>query len=137
MKLKRLPFFTALLLTLALTAPGFADMQWSVIKTLKIEDQPLDFAYSTSRRQVYVLTDRGDLLIYELDGRLTDTVPVGKEFDRLKHIQGSDVVFLSSRNDKTIKVIELDYVQNIDVSGAPIKGPENAPVVIALFSDFQ
>jgi hypothetical protein len=62
---------------------------------------------------------------------------VGKGFDRLWHIQGSDVLLLSNREKKTVQIIELNFVEQIDISGSPFRGPENAPVVVAVFSDFE
>jgi hypothetical protein len=62
---------------------------------------------------------------------------VGKVYDRLKLVESSDILFLSSRKDKIIQIIQLDFVQNIDTLGSPFKGSENAPVIIAVFSEFQ
>ncbi|HHP7235249.1 MAG TPA: thioredoxin domain-containing protein [Desulfobacterales bacterium] len=114
-----------------------AVMDWNVIKTLKIKDDPIDLAFSTSRNQIYVLTAAGEILVYAADGSLVESIAVGNGFDQMRHIQGSDILFLTSRKDKTVKIIELEYVQEIDLSGSPSKGPENAPVKIAVFTDFQ
>ena len=62
---------------------------------------------------------------------------VGQEYDRFWHIQGSDVLLLSSRKNKTVQILELNFVEQIDTSGSPFRGPENAPVVVAVFSDFE
>lgn len=114
-----------------------AVMDWNVIKTLKIKDDPIDLAFSTSRNQIYVLTAAGEILVYAADGALVESIAVGNGFDQMRHIQGSDILFLTSRKDKTVKIIELEYVQEIDLSGSPSKGPEDAPVKIAVFTDFQ
>lgn len=114
-----------------------AVMDWNVIKTLKIKDDPIDLAFSTSRNHIYVLTAAGEILVYAADGSLVESIAVGNGFDQMRHIQGSDILFLTSRKDKTVKIIELEYVQEIDLSGSPSKGPENAPVSIAVFTDFQ
>jgi len=114
-----------------------AVMDWNVIKTLKIKDDPIDLAFSTSRNQIYVLTAAGEILVYAADGDLVESIAVGNGFDQMRHIQGSDILFLTSRKDKTVKIIELEYVQEIDLSGSPSKGPADAPVKIAVFTDFQ
>ncbi len=126
-----------LLICLGILAPVHAEVEYNVLKTYKLEDQPVDMAFSANRNEIYVLSPTGELLIYAANGRLTEKINVGKVYDRLQLIQGSDVLFLSSRKDKTIQVIQLEFVQKIDTSGSPYKGSENAPVVIAVFSEFQ
>lgn len=44
---------------------------------------------------------------------------------------------LSSRTGSTVQLITLDFIQNINVTGSPFKGPADAPIAIAVFSDFQ
>ena len=36
-----------------------------------------------------------------------------------------------------IRVAALDFARRIDTTGVPFKGVDNAPVVIAVFSDFE
>jgi hypothetical protein len=120
-----------------LLSPVHAQVELNVLKTYDLEDQPIDVAFSTNRNEIYVLNEKGELLIYTTDGRLTEKIDVGKGYDRLQLIGNSNVLFLSSRKDKTIRVIQLEFVQDIDTSGSPFKGPEDAPVVIAVFSEFQ
>jgi hypothetical protein len=126
-----------LLICLGILAPVHAEVEYNVLKTYKLEDQPVDMAFSANRNEIYVLNPKGELLIYAANGRLTEKINVGKVYDRLQLIQGSDVLFLSSRKDKSIQVIQLEFVQKIDTSGSHYKGSENAPVVIAVFSEFQ
>jgi hypothetical protein len=85
---------------------------------------------------LFVLTDRGQVLIYLPNGKLTGKIPVGKTIDRIDTIPGGNALFLSSRIDKKIKILRLDFIQQINTLG-PFKGAVEAPVVIAVFSDFQ
>jgi hypothetical protein len=72
-----------------------------------------------------------------VQGEIVDSIPVAKEFDRLS-IPGKDnVIALSSSSGKRIEIIRYKTLHNIDISGLPFKGPENAPVTIAVFSDYQ
>jgi len=137
MKLKPAVVLLLMLATLAAATPCPAVVEVDVLKTLKLTEEPLDVAFSTSRNQIYVLSANGDLLVLAADGNLIERVAVGKQYDKIDLVQGSDVLFLSSRKDRTIAVIQLDFVQTINISGSPFMGPENAPVVIAVFSDFE
>jgi hypothetical protein len=133
----------SLLIVLSLSALLFssttdaADIEWNVLQTLNLKESPVDIAFSTSRNKILILTKKGELQVFDPDGQTVATLEVGKEFDQLYHIQGSDVVLLSGKNNKTAKIIELSFIEQINTAGAPFKGIENAPVVIAVFSDFE
>ena len=137
MKLRVTVFFSTLTALFYMLPVCFAALDWNVIQTFNLKDPPLDVAFSTSRNKVFVLTDKGQIQVYEPNGTLNETMDVGKEFDRFWHIQGSDVLVLSSREKKTVRIVELNFVEQIDTSGSPFRGPENAPVVVAVFSDFE
>ncbi|MDP4979559.1 MAG: hypothetical protein NWQ21_08885 [Desulfobacterales bacterium] len=137
MKMKVTVFFSTLAAFFCLLPVCFAALDWNVIQTFNLKDPPLDVAFSTSRNKVFILTGAGQIQVYEPNGTLDETMDVGKGFDRLWHIQGSDVVLLSSREKKTVQIIELNFVEQIDISGSPFRGPDNAPVVVAVFSDFE
>ncbi len=115
----------------------FAALEWDVLKTLKLKDQPLDVAFSSNRNHIYVLNDKGEILIYHPNGRLLDKIIVGKGVDGIKLVPGSDVLLLTNGKDKEINIVRLDFIQKINISGSPYEGPENAPVVVAVFSEFQ
>jgi hypothetical protein len=103
----------------------------------KIEKTPVDVAVSLNGRWVFVLTAQGSILIYSGDGRLEDEITVGNHVDGIKVGPEQDILLLTSRKNKTVEILVLDFVQNIDISNSPFKGPADAAVTIAVFSDFQ
>jgi DNA-binding beta-propeller fold protein YncE len=116
---------------------SFAAVESTVIQTLNLDSPPLDVAVSPDGEKLYILTDNGNILIYSAKGKLTDTIKVDKDINAIRISRSGDVLFLSSQKSKQVQVVLLDFIQNIDISGSPFKGPDNAPVVIAVFSDFQ
>lgn len=124
-------------LVLTLSVQTSARVEWNIQKTLKLEKTPIDVAVSRNGRWIYVLTDQRDILIYSGDGKLNDNIPVDKSVDGIKAGPRENVLLLTSKKDKTVQVLVLEFIQNIDISGSPFKGPADAPVVIAVFSDFQ
>ena len=50
----------------------FAALEWDVLKTLKLEDKPLDVAFSTTRNHIYILNNKGEILVYHPNGLLLD-----------------------------------------------------------------
>jgi len=126
-----------ILLMVASQAMGSATVDWEVLNTLELEAPPLDVAISPDGKSVFVLTDKGNIYIYEVNGRLTDKIEVGETIDQIKLDPQGMLLFATSRQNKTVKVIELDFIKQISTQGSPYKGLEDAPVVIADFSDFQ
>jgi DNA-binding beta-propeller fold protein YncE len=134
----RTSYLLLLLIILFATAlPARATVEWSIQHTLKTDAIPLDMAISTDGRTLYVLTDDGKILIYDRNGNLKDTVPVGSHVSQIRIDPRGEQLFAVSRNNKTVEIITLDFIRPINTLGAPFKGPAQAPVVIAVFSDFQ
>lgn len=114
-----------------------SSVEWSVLKTLQLEAAPVDVAVSPDGRRIFVLTAQEQILIYSPAGLLEDKIDVGNLFDHIKVGPRGERLILSSRKNKSVQIITLDFIQNINVSGSPFKGPEDATVVVAAFDDFQ
>jgi len=125
------------LIALAPAAPGQAAAEWEVIRSLATGSRPVDVAASVDGRSVFVLTEDGTLSVYTPDGVLTDKFQVGKDAERIAVAPDGERVYVTLRQAKRVDVVQIDYVREISLAGAPSKGPERAPVIIAVFSDFQ
>jgi len=137
MKLKLLILSLLLSLVTAFISPGFAAVEWSVQKKLQLETPPLDVAVSLNDKWVFVLNDQGEVLVFSSDGSLKEKIPVGRHIDQIKVGPRDDLLYLTSRKKKTVEIVELDFIQKINTAGSPYKGPADAPVVIAVFTDFE
>ena len=133
--------FSVFLMTLAILVVWFASspatVEWDVAGTLNLKDKPRDAAIALNGKWIYVLTYEGEILIYTPDGKLEDTISVGKGVEGIKVGPKEDVLLLTSGKAKTVQIITLDFVQEINVSGSPFKGKVDAPVAVATFNDFQ
>ena len=130
--------FTVLMLLGSVTMSyAAASVEWDVEKTMQLESEPIDVAVSPDGRRIFVLDDQGQILIYSSTGAFQNKIVVGKQFDHVTVSPRGDQLILNSRKNKAVQVITLDFIQDINVSGSPFKGPRNAPVVIAIFDDFE
>ena len=120
-----------------LFAPTQAALEWDLLKTYKIEGTPVDVAISKYGKWVFVLTQDFEILVYSREGTIKGRIPVGNFIDGIKPGPRENTLLLSSRKGKSVKIIAFDFIQEINVAGSPFKGPSDAPVVIAVFSDFQ
>ena len=136
---------TILLVLAFLIAPGTgfaqqagpAAMEWKTVKDLDVEAAPLDVSSSADGKWLFILTP-GVILVYSVQGdTITARMPVGREFDRIASLPQPDRLTISSSSRKTLQLILLEPIYKIDVSELSFKGPVNAPVTIAVFTDYQ
>lgn len=114
-----------------------AGVEWNVQSTLNIEQNPLDVAASADGKWVYILTP-GEVLLYSpVKKVVVDKIPVDPGADSITVSPKGDKLFVASVKEKTLSVINVKMLYQIDVKGSPFLGSANAPVVIAVFEDFQ
>jgi protein-disulfide isomerase len=138
MKIKYAAFvILSLLIGLGVSAPSHAEVEMTITRALTLEETPVDSALSAGGKYIFVLTDKGKVLVYTLDGRLNDTIPVDKSVDSIKAGPKEEYLLLVSSKNKTVQLTVLEFIQDIDTSGSPFKGAADASVTIAIFTDFQ
>ncbi len=137
MELRAVKLFIIIVLIFSSGSFGFAEVEWNIIQTFKLDATPIDTAVSPDGRRIYVLTEDGNIHIYSANGIREEKIQVGNQIDQINLDPKGEYLFISSRQNKTVKIIALNFIYDLDTTGAPFKGAKNAPVVIAVFSDFQ
>lgn len=130
-------FFLAAVILLFLSSAASASVEWQVQKELNIGETPIDLAISSDGKRTFVLTKKGDIQIYSANGSLIEKISVGRSFDGIDVSPKGDKLYLSSGKDKSVQIVSLDFIMEINSVGSPYKGPADARVVVAVFSDFQ
>jgi DNA-binding beta-propeller fold protein YncE len=115
----------------------FAAVEINLQKTLTTDGVPVDMVVSQDGNLTFVLTDNGKVLIYDRIGKLTDTIEIGPHIDQIEIGPSGERLFAASRQNKTVEIITLDFIRQINTQGSPSKGSLEAAVVIVVFSDFQ
>ena len=136
-KFAKLILVSIFLITLTAASWVFAAVEISLQKTLTPDGVPVDLVVSQDGNLTLVLTDIGNVLIYDRVGNLTDTVKIGPHVDQIEIGPSGERLFATSRQNKTVEIITLDFIYNINTLDSPSKGPPEAPMVIVVFSDFQ
>jgi DNA-binding beta-propeller fold protein YncE len=130
----RLILFLALL---GLPFPSRAAVEWEIINSLKTGSRPLDLAVSADGRSIFVLTEDGQVMIFGSDGALLEKMTVGAQAEKIAVDPEGERLYVTHRQGKRVDVVQIDFIRPINLGGAPAKGKPGAPVVIAVFSDFQ
>jgi hypothetical protein len=140
------PVFVAALVagTLGLTAAvGFTaqggDPELLVTKTRQwqLPYAPADMVQSVDGKMVYILTDNHKLLIYEANGNLKASTDVDPGVVAIDTDARGEQILLIDKDNKTFTSLSVDFVAEVDVTGSPFKGNADAPVTVAVFSDFE
>ena len=118
-------------------SPVHSAVETSLQNTLQTEAVPIDVAVSPDGRSTFVLTDEGNVVVYDNLGKINDTIKVGAHIDQIEIGPGGERLFATSRQNKTVEIFLLDFISRIETRGSIFKGPEDAPVTIAVFSEFQ
>jgi len=113
-------------------------VEWRQAQEWKTEGRPLDMAHSLDGRLVYILNDRNQVLVYNGNGKLLGKVAVEAGVNAIDTQPYGDTLYLTNKRTGTFTTLSVNFItDNIDISGAPSKGPANAPVTIIVFTDFQ
>ncbi len=129
-----------LFLTLPVAGPARAtsgSVELMELRTLDVGEAPIDVAATSDGAWTFVLTGKGNILIYTAEGKLKDRISVGASVDGIEVSPKGDRLILYGGKDRTLRFVRIDIIQKINIEGSPFKGPAGAPVEIAVFSDFQ
>jgi hypothetical protein len=107
------------------------------IKGWQIPQKPIDMVMSPDESTVFVLTESNQVLIYEANGNLKGSFPVDPGVTAIETSLRGDKILLIDSEKKIFRSLSLDFVVPVNVSGSPFQGPADAPVTVAVFSDFE
>ncbi|RJR22833.1 MAG: hypothetical protein C4581_00565 [Nitrospiraceae bacterium] len=122
---------------LSMLYPCHADMEWTLKKEFEVEAAPRDMALSPDGQWMIALV-KGEVLIYStIDDKIIKRIPVDDAFDTMSFSAADNTILVANSSGKAIRLIHLEKVHNFSLAGLPPRGREDAPVTIAIFSDYQ
>ncbi len=122
---------------LAAAAPCPAQVEWSVQKRLKLGAAPVGLAAAADGQHIFVLSAAGDVHVFSGDGTARHTFHVGQGYDGISTGPQEDIIYLTRGADHGVEIVQVDFIRRIETAGAPSKGPEDAPAVLVVFTDFE
>jgi protein-disulfide isomerase len=116
---------------------GKTDVAWVSLGQKDLEAQPLDIATSSDGKWAFILT-QGAVLVYSiLEERIVRSIPVDPGFERLDYSEKGQHLILVSPQRRSLLMLRVDAVYELRLEGLPFLGPKDAPVTLAVFSDYQ
>ena len=137
--IKKTSLFSIFLLLAAAILPGFiqAEVNWQARETIKTGQAPLDIHVTADGKRTLILTEGGQLQIYDSNARLIDTIKVDPAMDILSADGTGGRVFLGNSKTNSVHELRIEYIADFNYGGSPFLGNSEAPIVLAFFSDFQ
>jgi len=128
-------FIFSLFLSVCPTAYGKADL--TMIRQKQLDIQPLDVAVSEDGNMVFILS-RGELILYSSENdEIISRSDLDNTYDKIAYSEKNKTLILTSHASRSLKIIRVEQVHDISLSGLPFKGPFDAPVTLAIFDDYQ
>jgi len=118
-------------------SPAYAELESNLVKRQVLDKAPLDVAQSVSDGRLFVLLESGEVQIYSADGQPQERFTVGAGVTTLEVSPDGQRLYLGNATSKELQFVELSFVQQLPVNNSPVKGAQNAPVTITIFSDFE
>jgi len=142
--IQRIAAGSALMLCLS-SASAFAAATPSKTPKVQLEEitnwqlpaKPLDMVYSLDQKRVFILTDQSVILAYTAAGDLLGKIKVEKGVSAIDISPRGEKLFLLNYETNKFTDLAVSFVMDIDIAGSPFLGKDDAPVVIAVFTDFE
>ncbi len=115
--------------------PGTVQLQ--VEKTWKTPDTPLDIVYSLDGKKVFILTNQSQVLVYKSTGDLLGKIDVGSGVTDIDIAPRGEKLYLIDSKENSFTSLSVNFVVSVATTGSPFLGKENAPITVAVFTDFE
>ena len=132
-----------LLLLLLIIGPSLKSSEakvrvdWEVLGTFKLEKEPLDIVLSLDGKVAYILT-KGSVVIYSAEeNRVIERIPVDGNINHIWVSPRGNLIYLTNTESKELSVVRLDFSLDIKRGNSISLGPEDSPVTLVAFMDFQ
>jgi len=122
---------------LALASPSSSELLTEINTSWQVPYKPLDLVQSVDGKVLYILTENNRVLIYEPNGTLKGSIEVEQGITAIDTDARGENIFLINSEKSTFTSLSVDFVVEIDTAGSYFKGKADAPVTVAVFSDFE
>ena len=113
------------------------DLNWTVQANWSLPAKPLDLVHSLDNKKVFILTADSKVHIFAADGRKLGEMPVEADTVAIDIAPRGEMLYLINGRTNSFTAMDIGFSQQIDITGAPVRGKADAPVTLVVFSDFE
>jgi hypothetical protein len=138
--MKKIPVICGIVLSIGLlcaTPVLPVNVEWTISGKLDLKAPPDDMCASANGKWLYILS-AGEIAVYSFtEEKIVNRIAIDKAFDSMTCVTEKNSLVVTSRSGNIVQIIQLEEVYQFDVSGLPFLGAKDAPVTVAVFSDYQ
>jgi thiol-disulfide isomerase/thioredoxin len=114
-----------------------SSLEWEIVQQWQLPASPIDIVHSLDGKYVFVLTNSQQVLIFTPDGKLEGTLPVDEGVTAIDIAPRAELLYLIDSKKNSFSTLTINFVKEINTAGSPSRGPQDAPVTVVLFTDFE
>jgi protein-disulfide isomerase len=135
MRKARLLWSGVLMLLSGVALPAVAAVQVDEVKSLHLPKTVLDVAVTVDGSKWFALLQGGEVQMLSPGGEVLERFTVPADAGQLAVSAEGDRLYVTVGQD--VKIIEIATLVALPILNSPVKGPDDAPVTLTVFSDFQ
>ncbi|MFH0784113.1 MAG: thioredoxin domain-containing protein [Pseudomonadota bacterium] len=112
-------------------------VEWKTMQTWPTPGKTLSMVNSLDGKYVFLLNDKQQVEIFNNQGQLQGSIPVEAGVTSIDIAPQGETLYLINSTTQFFTSVAISFVVDVDITGSPFKGPADAPVTIALFTDFE
>ena len=112
-------------------------VEWKAVQSWPTGNRTLDMVHSLDGKYIFILNDKQQVQVFNRQGQLQGSIPVSKGVSTIDIAPQGEMLYLIDNDNNSFTAVSISFVVNIDTADSPFKGPVNAPVTIAVFTDFE
>jgi DNA-binding beta-propeller fold protein YncE len=112
-------------------------VEWETVQSWPTGSKTLDMVHSLDGKYIFILNDKQQVQVFNRQGQLQGSIPVTRGVNTIDIAPQGEMLYLIDSEKNTFTAVAISFIVNIDTVDSPFEGPANAPVTIAVFTDFE
>ncbi len=125
-----------LILLLSVTPLWASSVDVNLLGNLVLDSTPRQVVATADGKRIYLLTESGEVIFFSSNGAQEGRFEVGPDVTGIAP-QGANRLILQLAQKKQLSIIAIEPIVQIDTTNSPILGDQNAPIMIAIYDDFE
>jgi len=112
-------------------------VEWKVVQSWPTKSKTVSMVHSLDGKYVFILNDKSQVQIFDRKGQLQGSIPVSENISAIDIAPQGESLYLIDNEKNTFSTVSVSFVVDVNITDSPVRGPADAPVTVAVFTDFE